>query len=215
MMRRLALLTALGSLALLAAGCNNRTASANVDTAAFTAALNTYYQSHPSCAFSEPITFPIDAGQDADLDPSEVTQLQALADAGLVAQKSSQQWSAPQGPTHIRVHETVSSYELTDQGKAAWTANPGGGGNFCYGSPQVTSIDHESPEVSGQRYGVSFHFAAGNLPAWTGNAKVKAAFPGIAAAAAGRPQEGLATLTQSAGGWQASGVQAINSAPMS
>lgn len=213
-MRRLTLFTALG-LFLLAAGCNNKTASNSVNTAPFTAALNAYYQSHPSCAFSQPITFPIDAGPDADLDPSEVTQLNALAAAGLVAKKSRQQWSAPQGPTHIRVHETVTDYELTDAGKAAWTANPGGGGNFCYGSPHVTSIDHASAEQGTQRYGVSYYYSTGNLPAWTGNAKVKAAFPNVAADASGQPQAGLATLTQTANGWQASGVQSINSAPMS
>jgi len=212
--RSFALVTGLG-LGLLAAGCNRTTAGASVDTAPFVTALNTWYQNHPSCAFSQPITFPIDAGPDADLDTSEVTQLNALADAGLVAKKSSQQWSAPQGPTHIRVHETVTDYELTDAGKAAWTSTSGGAGNFCYGSPHVTSIDHASAEQGSQRYGVSYHFAAGNLPAWTGNPKVKAAFPNVAADASGQPEAGLATLTQTASGWQASGVQAINSAPMS
>jgi hypothetical protein len=202
------------ALLLLSAGCN-KSASTSVDTAPFVTALNTYYQSHPSCAFSQPVTFPVDASADADVDPAEVQQLNALSDAGLVAKKSHQQWSAPQGPTHIRVHETVSNYELTDQGKAAWTANPGGGGNFCYGKSHVTSVDHASAEQAGQRYGVSFHFAVGDLPGWTGNAKVKAAFPNVAADAAGQPQAGLATLTKTDSGWQAHGVQPINSAPMS
>ena len=201
----LALVTGLG-LGLLAAGCNKTASTSSVDTAPFVTALNTYYQSHPSCAFSQPITFPIAAGADADLDPSEVQQLDALSSAGLVAKKSRQQWSAPQGPTQIRVHETVSDYELTAKGKAAWTASPGGGGNFCYATPHVVSIDHATAEQEGQRYGVSYHYAVSNLPGWTGNAKVKAAFPNIAADAAGTPQTGLATLTKTASGWQASGV---------
>jgi hypothetical protein len=209
-----ALVTGL-ALVLLAAGCNRTASSSNVDTAPLVTALKTYYQSHPSCAFSEPVTFPVDASADANIDPSELKQLDALADAGLVSKKSHQVWSAPQGPTKIRIHETVSDFELTDAGKAAWTANSGGGGNFCYGAPHVVSVDHASAEVENQRYGVSFHFAVGNLPGWTGNAKVQAAFPNIAADAAGKPQTGLATLTKTANGWHAGGVQAINSAPMS
>lgn len=201
----LALCTALG-LVLFAAGCNKTASSSNVDTAPFATALNTYYQSHPVCAFSSPITFPIDAGADAGLDPGEVQQLDALSSAGLVAKQSHQVWSAPQGPTQIRVHETVSDYELTAKGKAAWTSNPGGGGNFCYATPHVVSIDHAAPEQGDQRYGVSYHFAVGALPSWTDNAKVKAAFPNIAADAAGTPQTGLATLTKTANGWQASGI---------
>jgi hypothetical protein len=210
--RGLALLT-VPALLLLTAGCN-KTTSSNIDTTPFVTALNTYYQSHPSCAFANPITFPIDASADANLDPSEVQQLDALADAGLVAKSSHQVWSAPQGPTKIRVHESVSDYELTAQGKAAWTANPGGGGNFCYATPHVVSIDHESPEPNNQRYGVSYHFTAGGLPSWADNAKVKAAFPSIAADAAGKSLTGLATLVQTGDGWQASGVQSINAAPM-
>lgn len=204
-MRGSALLTALGLL-LLVAGCNKTSSSSNVDTAPFVTALNTYYQSHPSCAFSEPITFPIDAGPDADIDPTEVQQLDALSAAGLVAKKSHQIWTAPQGPSQIRVHESVSDYELTAKGKAAWTANPGGGGNFCYGTAHVASIDHVSPEQNGQRYGVSYHFAIADLPSWTRNAKVQAAFPNVAADAAGQSQTGVATLTKTATGWQASGV---------
>lgn len=203
-MRRSALFTALGLL-LLAGGCNKASSGSNVDTAPFAAALNTYYQSHPVCAFATPISFPIDAGADADIDPTEIQQLNALADAGLVAKKSHQVWTAPQGPTKIRVHETVSDYELTAKGKAAWTS-ASGGGNFCYATPHVVSIDHATDEANGQRYGVSYHYSAGNLPDWTGNARVKAAFPNIAADAAGQPQTGLATVTKTATGWEASGV---------
>lgn len=203
-MRRLALLTVPGLL-LLAAGCSKTSSGSNVDTAPFVTALNTYYQSHPVCAFSQPISFPIDAGADADIDPSELQQLDALSAAGLVAKKTHQEWSAPQGAMHVRVHETVSDYELTAQGKAAWTSAPGGG-NFCFATPHVVSVDHATDEANGQRYGVSYHYAVGNLPAWTGNAKVKAAFPNIAAEAAGTPQTGLATLTKTANGWEASGV---------
>ncbi len=211
-MRTFALVTGLG-VGLLAAGCS-RTAPSNVDTAPFVTALNTYYQSHPSCAFSQPITFPIDASADAGLDPSEVKQLDALAAAGLVAKQSHQVWSAPQGPTQIRVHETVSNYELTAQGKTAWTADPGGGGNFCYATPHVVSVDHASPEPNDQRYGVSYHFSAGSLATWANNARVKAAFPNIAADAAGKPLTGLATLTKTANGWTANGIQSITAAPM-
>lgn len=201
----LALCTVLG-LVLFATGCNKTTTGSNIDTAPFVTALNTYYLSHPSCAFATSITFPMAAGADADIDPTELQQLNALVSVGLVAKESHQVWSAPQGPTQIRVHETVSNYELTAKGKAAWTSNPGGGGNFCYATPHVVSIDHATAEQEGQRYGVSYHYTAGNLPSWTDNAKVKAAFPNIAADAAGQSQTGLATLTKTASGWQASGV---------
>jgi hypothetical protein len=207
-----ALLTGLG-LVLLASGCNKTTAS--MDTAPFATALNTYYQSHPSCALPDPIKFPVDASPDANVDPNEIQRLDALADAGLVEKKSRKVWSSPQGSTHIRVHETESDYDLTSMGKAAWTSDPSGGGNFCYATPHVVSIDHYSQEPNDQRYGVSYHFTVGALPSWSDNSKVKAAFPNIAADAAGKTLTGLATLTKTASGWQASGIESINAAPTS
>lgn len=200
-----------GAALVLAAGCNKTTAT--VDTGPFLTALNTYYQTHPSCAFSQPMTFPVDVTPGSNQSPVEVQRLDALADAGLLTKKSQKVWSSPQGPTHIRVHETATTYDLTDQGKAAWTQQ-NGGGNFCYATPHVTSVDHESPEPNDQRYGVSYHYDIGSLPSWTDDAKVKAAFPKIAADAATKSLTGLATLTQTANGWTATGVQSITAAPV-
>ena len=202
---------ALGVL-LLAAGCTKTPSSMN--TAPFKTALDTYYQTHPSCAFAQPVKFPVEIAPDANPSPAEVERLEALTDAGLLTKTSRKVWSAAQGPSRVRVHLTVSDYDLSDQGKAAWTADPSGDGNFCYATPHVVSIDHYSPEPNNQRYGVSYHFAIGTLPSWTENAKVKTAFPKIAADAGAKTLTGLATLTQTATGWKASGVQSITAAPV-
>lgn len=201
---------ALSGALLLAAGCNQTPASVN--TAPFKAALNAYYQSHPSCAFDQPVTFPVTLSPDGDQpDSSDLQRYQALADAGLLAKKSKKEWVAAGS---VRVHETIDDYELTDQGKSAWTKQ-GSGGNFCYATPHVTSIEHYTPEPDNTRYGVSYHFTDGSLPSWTENAKVKAAFPAIAAATTpNQAMTGLATLTKTDNGWNASGISSLTPLPV-
>lgn len=198
---------------LLAAGCKQ--APAKVNTAPFQTALNAYYQSHPSCAFPAPVTFPVTispGGQQPD--PADLQRFAALADAGLLAKTSKKEWVAAQGSHHIRVHETVDVYNLTDQGKAAWTTQ-GSGGNFCFGAPHVTAINHYTPEPNNTRYGVSYNYTIGSLPSWTENAKVKAAFPSLAAdEASGQSLTGLATLTKTDSGWKASNVASITPLPV-
>lgn len=204
---------ALGGALLLAAGCNKTPASVN--TAPFKSALNTYYQSHPSCAFEQPVKFPLDIAPGGNQpDPAEIQRLDALADAGLLSKKTKKVWVNAQGANHVRVHEDESVFDLTDQGKAAWTSQDGGG-NFCYATPKVTSIDHYSPEPNNTRYGVSYNYRLGSLPSWASNDKVKAAFPTLAAAeTSGRSLTGLATLTKTDNGWKASGVASITSVPV-
>lgn len=212
-MKGLSVLALCGAL-LLAAGCNKTAAKMN--TAPFKTALNAYYQSHPACAFREPMKFPMTISPEGKQpSPADLQRLNALVDAGLLSKETKKEWvDHSEGGHHIRVHEDADSYNLTDKGKSAWTAEASGG-NFCYATPQVTSIDHYSPEPNNTRYGVSYNYSVGSLPSWTRNAKVQAAFPSLAAASSsGQTLTGLATLSKTSSGWKASGITSITSVPV-
>lgn len=205
---------ACGSL-LLAAGCGKSKTTANINTGPFVTALNTYFQTHPSCAFPQAVKFPMDISKGGKQpDPADAGRLSALAHAGLVRKDKKKVWvSENAGGHHIRVHETVTEYALTDAGKKAVTQQ-GSADNFCYATPHAVAIDHYGQESSPNRYGVSFDYTIGNLPSWANDPKVQAAFPTIAAAASTQKLSGLATLRKKSSGWVASGVEPLTAAPV-
>jgi hypothetical protein len=107
----------------------------------------------------------------------------------------------------------VNNYDLSDKGRSHWTADPSqpGYGNFCFGHPEVTSIDVISPDTGGAtQYSVSYHYAL-NLPDWANTPEIKTAFPSIAAESAGATA--TANLTKTNGGWQVQVVSPATGVP--
>ena len=172
-----------------------------VDTVAFTSALNSYYAQQQSCLFTAPVKFPVQADTAKDED---TRTYDALTDAGLLTR-------TPEEKKRFLVgSKQVNDYDLSDQGRKSWTPDPSqpGYGNFCYGRPQVATIDnYTATDGTDTRYTVTYHYAAGSPPAWANSAEMKTAFPKLAAETSGR-QVATATLLKTDNGWQVQNVQA-------
>ncbi len=177
-------------------GCKKNT----VDKMAFKSALNNYYSTRQECLFAEAIKLPVQADTSND---EQTKSFDALTDAGMLVRKSAEKKRFLVGS------KQVNNYDLSDQGRATWTvdASQPGYGNFCFGHPEVTSIDGFTPTDDTQtRYNVTYHVGPGNVPAWANSAEMKTAFPKLAAETAGQ-QMATATLVKSSESWLVQNVQ--------
>lgn len=182
---------------IFALGCKKNA----VDKSAFKSALDSYYAQQQDCLWTAPIKFP----QQADASNDEQTRtFDALTDAGLLTR-------TPQEKKRFLVgSKQVNDYDLSAQGRTSWTADASqpGYGNFCFGRPQVGSIDGYTPTDDTQtQYKVTYHVQAASTPAWVNSAEVKTAFPKVAAETSGQ-QVASASLVKTANGWQVENVQA-------
>ncbi len=181
---------------LLAAGCKKNA----VDTPAFKSALNSYYARQQDCLFTAPIKFPVQADTSND---EQTKAYDALTDAGFLTR------TAAEKKRFLVGSKQVNNYDLSDQGRKSWTADPSqpGYGNFCYGHPEVSNIDsYTAADDSATRYTVTYHYGAGSPPGWANSAEMKTAFPRMAAETSGQ-QVATATLAKSDNGWQVLNVQ--------
>lgn len=172
-----------------------------VDTLAFKSTLNTYYGVRQDCLWPAPVKFPAQADTSND---EQTKGYDALTDAGLLSRKVEEK------KRFLIGSKPVNDYDLSDQGRSSWTADTSqpGYGNFCFGSPQVTSIDSYTPVDDSQtRYNVTYHLGAGIIPAWANSAEVKTAFPKVATETSGQ-QMATATLIKTDSGWQVQNAQA-------
>jgi hypothetical protein len=177
-------------------GCKKNT----VDKTAFKSALNNYYSGRQDCVWAAPVKFPAQA--DAS-DDQQTKGFDALTDAGLLTRK------AEEKKRFLIGSKQVTDYDISDQGRASWTADASqpGYGNFCYGHPEVSSIDGYTPsDDSDTRYNVTYHVGTSSLPAWASSAEMKTAFPKLAASSSGQ-QVATANLTRSNDGWLVQNVQ--------
>lgn len=206
MHKRRLLISALAVLILVSAGCKKNA----VDKGAFKSALNNYLGSRQECVWSAPIKMPAQADASND---EQTKGFDALTDAGLLTRK------AVEKKRFLIGSKQANDYDLSDEGRQAWTADASqpGYGNFCYGHPEVTSIDSYSPEAdNATQYTVAYHYQVSSLPAWANSAEMKTGFPKLDAAST--PQTGTATLVKSNDGWlvqnaQAGGAAAPNPMP--
>lgn len=179
-----------------AAGCKKNA----VDKTAFKSALNSYYSGRQDCLWSAPIKFPVQADTSNDEDTKS---FDALTDAGLLTRKSAEKKRFLVGS------KQVNDYDLSDQGRSSWTADASqpGYGNFCFGHPEVTSIDGYTPaDDTESRYTVTYHYGDAHLPTWATSSEMKTAFPKLAAETS-NSQTATATLIKSNDSWQVQNVQ--------
>jgi hypothetical protein len=180
---------------MLAAGCKKNA----VDKGAFKSALNNYLSSQKSCLWSAPVKMPAQADASED---RETRGFDALTDAGLLTRK------AVEKKRFLIGSKQANDYDLSEQGRAAWTVDPSqpGYGNFCYGHPEVTSVDsYDPPADNATQYTVNYHYGVSNLPAWASSAEMKTAFPKLNSAS--EPAAGSATLVKSNDGWLVQNAQ--------
>jgi hypothetical protein len=195
MMTKTILVAASAGLLLFGAGCRTNT----VDKGAFKSAIDSYYSSRPACLWSSPVKFP----SQADTNNEEQTKgWDALTDAGILQRSSAEK------KRFLIGSKQVNDYDLSDKGRSAWTGDPSepGYGNFCFGAPQVSSIDSYNPpnDDGATQYTVSYHYGV-HLPDWANSAEMQNAFPRLASLSSSQ-QMATATLNKSDNGWQVSGV---------
>ncbi|SNS29761.1 hypothetical protein SAMN05421770_101389 [Granulicella rosea] len=204
--RRIAAYTSAALLVALAAGCK-KTSDNKLN---YAAAINTYYQAHPACLWSDEKKFPVQADtSDAD----KTANYDALVDQGLLVRTTGEK------KVFIVASKQVNNYDLSDKGRSAWTADPAqpGYGNFCYGHRKVSTIDTATPasDQPGATTQVSYHYSFSDAPAWAAAPETQTAYPNIRANLSG-PMTDNATLTNTANGWAlTSAPHASNHGPVS
>ena len=169
-------------------------------------AINSYYQVHPACLWSEEKKFPVQA---ATSDDAKTQGYDALVDQGLLTRTVSEK-------KIVIVSKRENNYDLSDKGRAAWTADPSqpGYGNFCYGHLKASNVTQVSTngatDQPGSTVQVSYVPKLDGAPAWATAAETQTAFPQIAAAL-NNQHPVTATLTNTSNGWQVSRIPPLGS----
>lgn len=180
----------------LGVGCRKNA----VDPGAFKSALNNYYSSLPVCVWSSPVKFPAQADTSNE---SQTKGFDALVDAGMLTRASAEK------KRFLIGSKQVNDYDVSDKGRSIWTVDSSepGYGNFCFGHPEVASIDSFTPPDDGgaTQYSVAYHYGVAHPSDWATSAEMKTAFPKIDALTSNQ-KTATATLTKSDQGWQVSGV---------
>src|SRR5271154_4603605 len=156
-------------LLVLATGCSSKKDATKVN---FKDAINTYYSAHPECLWSTEVKFPTRADTS---DTAKTAAYDALTDQGLLTRQQDSR------KVFIFGSKEVSDYDLSDKGRAAWTADPQqpGSGNFCYGHREVTTVDDFT--ANGGNATVDYHYQLGAVAPWADNTEIKTAFPTVQA----------------------------------
>lgn len=178
---------------LIAAGCSKTDNSKQN----YESALNDYYKAHPTCLWSQPKKFPVQA---ATSDESKTQGYDALTDAGLLTRSTAEK------KVFILGSKQVNNYDISEKGRQSWITDPSqpGYGNFCYGHGVVTSIDNASLGTNSaglKTAQVNYHHKIEEVPAWADSPEMKTAFPILNAASAGS-QPSVATLVMNGSNWQ-------------
>lgn len=138
--------------------------------------------------------------QIAASDDSRNAPFAALVDQGLLTRTTSEK-------KIIIVSKRQINYDLSDNGRAAWTAdaNQPGYGNFCYGHRSVKTITSSTPNNGqpGSTATVTYQYGFDGAPGWAQAAEVQNAFPQVKSDLAGTGSAS-ATLTDTTNGWQVS-----------
>jgi hypothetical protein len=192
MTHALRIATVCGAAALLLAGCK-KTDDNKIN---FTNAINAYYAAHPACLWDTPIKFPV---QVTTSDAAKTPAYDALFDQGLLQRTTAEK------KVFIVASKQVTNYDLTDNGRSAWTADTTqpGFGNFCYGHRSVQSIDSTTPtsDQPGATTQVVYHASFTGPASWALAPEIQNAFPQVRADLTS-PQAATATLVNTNAGWQ-------------
>jgi hypothetical protein len=156
---------------LLFAGCNKQDDS----KPNYQGAINDYYKARPVCLWQDTKKFPVQA---ATADDAKTQGYDALTDAGLLARTTAEK------KVFIIASKQVNNYDLSPQGRSAWTADTSqpGYGKFCYGHRAVDSIDSFTTGVNGsglKTATVNYHYSLADVPGWAKSEEVKTAFPSV------------------------------------
>jgi hypothetical protein len=164
-------------------------------TANYKSAIDTYYAAKPMCLWAQPKKLPVQADTS---DTSKTSGYDALVDQGLLQRTTAEK------KVFVVASRQVTNYDLSEHGRGSWTADQTqpGFGNFCYGTPSVSSIDSASPTNNspGATTVVNYHTTLSGVPEWARATETQTAYPQVQQALAG-PVAGTATLTDTDHGW--------------
>jgi hypothetical protein len=194
-----------GTTLILITGCSKKADN----SLNFTNAINTYYAAHPACLWSEPKKFPV---QEETSDTVKTGGYDALVDQGLLVRTTAEKKKM------IVVTKQVNNYDISDNGRTAWIADPQqpGFGNFCYGHRKVTTIDRSTPtsDAVGATTNINYHYTLTDPPTWASAPETQTAYPQIRTDLADS-KSGAATLTNTNSGWVVSRLASLGTATRS
>lgn len=183
----------IGVFLLLTAGCNNGD-STDLN---YKAAINDHFKAFPTCIWSQPKKFPVQA---ATSDDAKTEGYDALTQEGLLTRTTAEK------KVLIVASKQVNNYDLSDKGRTSWTPDSSqpGYGNFCYGRREVTSIDNSTLGTNGngvKTVAVTYHYQIANVAGWANSQEMKTAYPSIASALGSNPSDS-ATLVMTGDRWE-------------
>jgi len=197
-MRTSRMITGLGLAVALISGCHSNTNM--VDKSAFKNAIDNYLVAQQVCLFTTSMKFPAQADTNND---EQTKGFDALTDAALLTR-------TPEEKKRFLIgSKQVNDYDLSPKGRTMWTPEQTqpGYGNFCFGSPKVTSVDsYNAVNSTGNTYSVSYQYAV-NLPDWASTEEMKTAFPSVNLWSA--PRAARASLEKGETGWTVDHVAAL------
>jgi len=183
--------TVVAAALLFAVGCKKTTDN----SINYKSAINAWYSAHPACLWSSSQMFPT---QVASSNTDQNAPYAALVDQGLLTRNTSEK-------KIIIISRQEINYDLSDQGRSAWTADPNqpGYGNFCYGHRSVSSIQSSTPNNGqpGDTTTVTFQYSFSGAPGWAQAAETQTAFPQVKDDLSGNGTS-TATLVDTSNGWQ-------------
>jgi hypothetical protein len=156
---------ALGVLTLLTTGCS-KTDNSDLN---YKAAINNHYKAFPTCIWSEPKKFPVQASTSDD---AKTEGYDALTQEGLLTRTTAEK------KVLIIASKQVNNYDLSEKGRTSWTPDSSqpGYGNFCYGNREVTSIDNSTlgtNPAGAKTVDVSYHYKIADIAAWANSQEMK------------------------------------------
>jgi hypothetical protein len=191
-------LLAIAGVLQLSTGCKKET----LDKAVFKKAIDSYYSARKDCVWSATVKFPAQADTSND---EQTKGFDALTDAGLLTRHAAEK------SRFLIGSKQVNNYDLSDQGRTAWTPDETqpGYGNFCIGHFEVTTVDDFTPNDVNDptQYTVHYHHALTGVPPWAATPEMKTAFPKIAADMSGQ-RTATASVSKSSNGWEVVNVHA-------
>lgn len=174
----------------------------------------------PVCVGSTKWNFPTLSRGGIEWSPPEIAQLDALADAGLLARRATRAEVKPTEAEYKRAvraflpapeprMETVQEYSLTPQGEAAYRKHEavlGVQGQFCYARPRVAEVVRFTEPAAGEGQRVStvtVRVRVDSVAPWAERPEVRRAIPEIDQALATRaaPEEGEFLVVSTSDGW--------------
>src|SRR3984885_9408911 len=183
----------IGLLLVTGAACNQ----GNNNDLNYKTAINEHFKASPSCLWSQPKKFPVQA---ATADDSKTEGYDALTQEGLLTRTTAEK------KVFIVASKQVNNYDLSEKGRTSWTPDTSqpGYGNFCYGNRDVTSIDNSTLGTNGngaKTVAISYHYQIANVAAWANSQEMKTAYPGLASAL-GSNESDNATLVMTGDRWE-------------